>query len=153
MVDQVKDGYYATLPDSTQAAHFLRISRPTKGQYKDTLKIQTQHGPRWNNALIWHPSRDYRGSKLDSWWEIITPDTLGDLLLIISDQRSCLKRYSKLLDRCNQCNTELTDWRSRWYGIGPDCEKAHPEVIEEIDDDNDGHSFEWLRSRGMIEEE
>jgi hypothetical protein len=45
----------------------------------------------------------------------------------------------------------LTDDRSRHYLIGPDCDDK-PQwkwVIEEVDDKNDGLSYEQLVARGL----
>lgn len=125
MLHDLRDGYYASRPDDSRPYTFFRVSRPNRGNYKGTLKIQTQHGPDLKLALVIYPGdRVY-------WHNMVVED---DLLLVVVDQRGCALAYAEKLGKCMRCGTELTDDRSRWYGIGPECERHWPEIINEIDD-------------------
>jgi len=138
LFDQVRDGYYATQVDGSAPIRFLRISTPKRGRTaisQAARKIQSQHGPRWEVAGALWPSGQ---------WSIYDSRIIEQLMLVVTDQRGCLKRYSKELGHCCRCNTELTDERSRHYGIGPECEKHWPDVINEVDEENDGMPFEHL---------
>lgn len=140
MLDMVPDGYYAAQKDLGGHVDFIRISRPTRGKYKGSLKIQTQHSDKWAEAVIKWPS--------GSW--SVYKDITEALMLVVSDHRTCQKRYSIEVQACGHCNTALTDDRSRHYLVGPICVEKYDLhwVIEEVDDANDGLSFEQLVARG-----
>jgi hypothetical protein len=124
---KLRDGYYASRPDDTQSYTFFRVSRPNRGKYKGALKIQTQHGPELKlYMVVWDEERVYKYSDFSKYE--------NDLLLVTVDMRGCAMEYAKVIGHCMRCNTELTDDRSRWYGIGPECEKHWPEIIDEIND-------------------
>lgn len=134
MLHAVPDGYYATQQDSTRPLTFFRISRPKSGKYKGALKIQTQHGPDYKMALeVWGDDRVY-------WHNIAVED---DLLLVVVDPNGAGTTYANEKKRCRKCNTELTDERSRWFGIGPDCEKMWPHVIDIVTDTRGPYKPGW----------
>lgn len=123
----LREGYYASRPDSNQSFTFFRVSRPNRGKFKGALKIQTQHGPELKlYMVIWDDQRVYKYSDFSKYE--------NDLLLVTVDMRGCAIAYATEIGNCMRCNTELTDDRSRWYGIGPECEKHWPEIINEIND-------------------
>lgn len=119
----LRDGYYAARVDSTHAYTFFRVSRPKSGRYAGAIKIQTQHGPDYKLALVrWEEDR----VSVYNW-------TIEDALLVACIQQvNCAIAYAEEIGKCCRCNTELTDERSRWYGIGPECEKHWPEIIPEV---------------------
>lgn len=127
-LSELQDGYYASTPDSNRAYTFFRVSRPKSGRFKGTMKIQTQHGPDLKLALVIY---SFEGEGNLYWWNMSVED---DLLLVAVDQRGCAIAYAEKIGKCMRCNAELTDQRSRWYGIGPECEKYWPWVIPEVDD-------------------
>lgn len=141
MLDMIPDGYFATQAEEGAKINFLRINRPTRGKMKDSLKLQTQHGPRWENAVVLWPSGN---------WSIYNRTALDYMMLVIADPTGCGRRYGKL-GHCCRCNCELTDERSRHYGIGPECEKHWPSMIAQVDDINGGMSYEQLSAAGMLE--
>lgn len=127
MLANVPDGYYAAQLDSTQAFTFFRISRPKSGQFKGTLKIQTQHGPDYKLAMVvW----SFERQRVTVYNKAIE----DELLLVCVDHNGCAIAYAEKIGRCMRCNTELTDERSRWYGIGPECEKHWPYIIDLVND-------------------
>lgn len=125
MLHDLPNGYYATRPDSTRPFTFFKVSRPKSGNFKGCLKIMTQHGPDYKLALVIYP-----GDRL-YWSNMAVED---DLLLVVVDKNGCAIAYAEEIGRCMRCNTELTDERSRWYGIGPECEKSWPHIIDLIND-------------------
>lgn len=125
MLHDLPDGYYASRPDSAHPYTFFKVSRPKSGNFKGSLKIMTQHGPDYKLALVIYPGdRVY-------WSNIAVED---DLLLVVVDKNGCAIAYAEEIGRCMRCNTELTDERSRWFGIGPECEKHWPHIIDLITD-------------------
>jgi hypothetical protein len=50
------------------------------------------------------------------------------------DPNGCALSYAEVLGHCCKCGKELTDPRSRWYGIGPDCEKRNANHIRLVDE-------------------
>lgn len=138
MLHAVPDGYYASQQDSTRPHTFFRVSRPKSGNYKGALKIQTQHGPELNLALTIYPGdRVY-------WSNLAVED---DLLLVVVDPNGCAIAYNEQIGNCMRCNTELTDERSRWFGIGPECEKHWPQMIDLITDRKGPFVPGWERNR------
>lgn len=140
LMEPIRDGYYATQLEDGAKINFLRISRPKhrrsgKAHWAGSVKIQTQHGPRLENAAaLWPEGR---------WW-IGDNRVIEMLMLLVVDQSGCAMRYARELGRCCRCNAELTDERSRHYGIGPECEKQRPDIIARVDELHDGTPFEYL---------
>ena len=145
MIDLVPDGYYAVqLGDNEEHLDFLRLKRPKAGTrlYGGALKVQTQHGPALDLAAVLWPSGK---------WQIYKQSVIDMMLAVVTDHHGAAQRYGKKLGRCMRCNCELTDDRSRHYGIGPECEtKAGWEWAIATVDERKGGSFEYLRSHGLL---
>jgi len=125
MLYSLKDGYYATRADSTRPYTFFRVSRPKGGQFKGAFKVQTQHGPELMLALVIYPDdRIY-------WHNMAVEE---QLLLVVVDPNGSAIAYADEIGNCMRCNTALTDERSRWFGIGPECEKHWPHIIDLVSD-------------------
>lgn len=126
----IPNGYFAvdqgTEPTwgDTGKYDFLRISRPKSGKYKDAIKIQSQHGDRLENRAILWPSGHL---------SVFDRRVLDPLMTMMADHKTCLTTYGQVIGRCCRCHKQLTDDRSRHYGIGPECEQIFPWVIEEVD--------------------
>jgi len=125
LLDGVPDGYYATQLDAESKIDFIRISRPKNGRYAGTVKIQSQHAERLDtDAVVWS----------DGTCSIYSTTIIDILMLLVADYRTCTLRYAKEIGHCCRCNTELTDMTSIHYGIGPECVKYWPWVIEVVDE-------------------
>lgn len=120
MLQSVPDGRYAVRQDSNHPYTFFRISRPKTGKYSGSLKIQTQHGEDYDLMMSVWPSGSV--TVYDKRWE-------DDLLLVCVDPNGAGIAYGHEIGRCMRCGKELTDERSRYYGIGPECEKIRPDII------------------------
>jgi hypothetical protein len=130
MIKLVPDGYFAVTPDGTDSnVTFLRVKRPTSGRLKGCLKVQTQHSEVLDDKFIY-----FTGS--DRIWEKngYSNEIEEALMFLMADWQGATMRYSRLIHKCCRCNLALTDDRSRWYGIGPDCEQVWPWMIEAIHD-------------------
>lgn len=147
LIEKVPSGYFAVQRESGAPIKFIRISRPKvrngvrSNRFAGAIKIQTQHGPRLQEAGALWPGGQW------SIWDSFLPDAL---LLLVSDFHTCARRYAKEKGTCMRCNADLTDSRSRHYGIGPECENYWPWVLEEVDEEN-GMTFEQMRARGLID--
>lgn len=130
LLRMVPAGRFAVRRDSNEPYTFLRISEPKNGRYKDCLKVQTQHGPALSEAkfVVW-PSGQV---------SCYTSTIEEPLMLVIADYRTAARAYGRELGRCCRCATELTDERSRHYGIGPECEKYWPWIITQVDEEDAG---------------
>lgn len=126
LLDMVPDGYFAVRRQEGDPITFMRISRPTRGQYKGCIKVQTQHGPSLEVRLIKWPSER---------WTVYLADTVDKMMLVVTDFQGAMMTYSQEIGKCCRCNTELTDERSRWYGIGPECEKSFGWVIARVNEE------------------
>lgn len=126
MFSMVPDAYFAVRPDTNVPFTFVRVSTPTRGKWKGTRKVQTQHGPNLDLAAARFPS---------GRWSVYKPDVLDAMLLIVTDPLGAAMTYAHEIEKCCRCNTQLTDDRSRWYGIGPDCELVWPQVIDRVNEE------------------
>lgn len=129
----VKDGYYAAeIGDGRyNDLKFFRVSRPKTGQYAGTTKIQWQIADNWRIAILVRANGTY-------WKPNDAPAMAEDYVLaIMVDATGCARRYAKEIDKCCRCNTSLTDERSRHYGIGPECEKHWPHIIQLVDEEDE----------------
>jgi hypothetical protein len=135
LLKSIPEGYFATQLEDGAKVNYLRISRPKRNHFAGSIKVQTQHGPRLENAAAFWPSGKV---------SVYDHRVIDMLMLLVTDYQGCMMRYARLLKHCCRCNAELTDERSQHYGIGPECEKILPWVIESIDERHGGKSFERL---------
>lgn len=142
MLDMVPDGYYATAADG-EGSHvdFLRLTRPTKGRFKDTIKIQTQHSELWKEALVYWPSKR---------WSIYKRHAIDMILMVIADHKRCAMRYAIEVQSCCICNKTLTDDKSRHYLVGPVCDKKAYgiQLCQQVDEVNGGMTYDELVAFG-----
>ena len=123
---------YAVSTDGSDRLDFVRIRlvRPyktgwRKRQFEGCIMIQSQHSDDWVNRFA--VAEDGSFTRLSSTW---SPERAASILAtIVTDQRGAASRYGQMLGHCCRCGKALTDERSRWYGIGPECEKHWPEII------------------------
>jgi hypothetical protein len=148
MLLNVDSGYYAvrTRDDgSDKEIFFMRISRPKSGQYKGTLKVQSCHGGAgigspansrdlpvlMDGVVLWPSGRtSFYGRYNQAHWQEVLVDSI---MKVVTDAYGALRLYSEQIKRCCRCNAGLTDDNSRHYGIGPECEKYWPHIIEMVD--------------------
>lgn len=125
LIDRVPDGYYAVARDNGIDIDFLRISRPVtkpgsrRRQYDGALKVQTKHSDDLVVAAVQWP----KVSNTDTYnWSIYKPAVIDMLMRLVVNWQGAAQLYAQKLNQCMRCNKDLTDARSRWYGIGPECE-------------------------------
>jgi hypothetical protein len=127
MLKAVKPGRYAWRASTDEKFTFVRISVPKNGRLAGCVKIQTQHGENLKDRMTVYPSGNV-------WLEprnrFIEPILIG----IIVDSTTAAITYATIKRQCCKCGTKLTDPRSRWYRIGPDCEEMWPHIIEQVID-------------------
>lgn len=125
MAETIRDGRYAVQPDTLTPLTFVRVTRPKHGKKRGYTVFQTQHSDWYKDCVLIDPTGKVR---------IIDNRIDHSLLLIVADPITAAMRYGTELGVCCSCARELTDERSRWYGIGPECEKRFPEIITRTDD-------------------
>lgn len=115
---------------------FIRVSliKPYKNgkrrAFQGCVKIQTQHSDDLIDRFVIDPNGKYRSESTT-----LSPEVMaGYLASVIVDPRSAAIRYGRAKEQCCSCGKSLTDERSRWYGIGPECEKRWPDIIIESDE-------------------
>lgn len=128
LLDLLQKGYYAIQTEANQPWKFFYVSRPTSGNYKGTIKVQQQHGSGYGQRF----SLVYIGYTNTKNTICFSDKLEEEVLILISSQQQAMRNYSEQMKRCCRCNAELTDARSLWYGIGPECEKSNPGLIEDI---------------------
>ena len=132
----VPEGYFAVRKDDTMPYTFLRIRTVKTGNYKGVLKVSTQHGDAFKDRFY-----IYNGKVKHIEWRV--PKSVYEaVMLAATDPDETGLAYAQELGRCLRCHATLTDERSRWYGIGPECEKLRGSIIEKIDLRHGGRSYE-----------
>ena len=91
--------------------------------------MRTRHGDNWINRYLFKPNGNV--VQLSAYGPSWAASTLAR---IITDQRRAAARYGQELGQCCRCGKALTDARSRWYGIGPECEKHWPELVFDVNE-------------------
>lgn len=131
IVENMRDGRYAV--DFEGKWTFLRVSRPKHGALKGYFVVQTQHGESYAPLVTIGPSSAPITHQ--------TPNArLENALLVAAcDPFTSAISYGIELGCCSRCGRELTDERSRWYSIGPECEKSWPEIVNYIDETKGAH--------------
>lgn len=137
MLQMIREGRYAIL-GADGRTYFFRLSlikdrrgmSYTQRRLVGALKIQTQHSDDLiDRALIFPNGNVHMRSNS------MSKERLAEsLVTILADQRTAAIRYGQELGQCCRCGRTLTDERSRWYGIGPECEQHWPDIIDEVDD-------------------
>lgn len=130
MVEAFRDGRYAvevTLPNQPRDWVFIRVARPKTGKQAGNLILQTQHSDFYKPLLTIYPTGGVyfwqQSEKLDM-----------ALMMIAADPFTSAINYGRELGCCSRCARELTDERSRYYSIGPECEKYWPEIINYVNE-------------------
>lgn len=126
LIGLVADGYYATRTSPTEPYLFYKVSTPKSGQYKGSRKFMTRHGDDWKTAFVIWPSGRASSYK---------PGIDQHLLELIANQSKAKLQYARQIGSCCICGKTLTDERSRYYGIGPDCETRHSDIIGWVTDE------------------
>lgn len=127
MVEAMRDGRYCV--DVNNDYEFIRVSRPKHGKKKGCLVLQTQHSESYKPMLVIYPSgsvwfaQPHRTARLDM-----------AVMMVAADPYTSAMNYGRIMKVCSRCGKELTDNRSIYYGIGPECEKHWPEIISYIDE-------------------
>lgn len=132
MVENLKEGRYAVRRDTDDPFVFVRVSRPTRGRRRGCLVIQTQHSDWYEDFVTIYPSGKVFTAKLTERLDMA-------LFIVCADPMTAAINYGRELGHCSRCGRELTDERSRYYSIGPECEKHWPEIIAHINEE----SGEW----------
>ena len=99
-------------------------------RFEGMMLVQTQHGDALKKRA--YISRD---GKIYLMSDTMGADYLTQIFMgIITGQREAAILYGREKGMCCRCGKQLTDERSRHYGIGPECEKHWSEIIDEIDE-------------------
>jgi hypothetical protein len=132
LLTMVPDGYYAVHEHEGGHVDFIRISRPKKNRYAGSIKVQTVMGSWGNVRLKAEPDAALWPSGTLSVYDR-SGHTEDKLLLLVADYNGARRRYAQKIGNCCRCNASLTDDKSRHYGIGPECVKHWPEIVEQVD--------------------
>lgn len=136
MLFDIREGRYAIPTRGTTRLDFVRLSvvKPSKAgkfvRYQGCLKVQTQHGESYKTRAYIARNGEVA----------LTSNTMDATYLtaifmaIIVDQKAAAHRYGREKGMCCRCGKELTDERSRYYGIGPECEKKWETFVPEMDE-------------------
>ena len=129
----IKDGRYAVRTDDDNKQHvFVRVSRPKTGQYRGMLMVQTQHSDQYIRRLV---MSTVTHKTMYQYTRPIQGQGLADIIsAIIVDPQQAAFDYAVAKSQCSRCGRELTDDRSSYLGIGPECEKHAPEYVTWVQD-------------------
>lgn len=137
MLMGVKDGRYAVKMHTEDTFKFIRISRPKKGKSAGYLKIQSQHAEQLGFVGMIHTSLAPNRRFLHA------PSYIPYLRMLVCDPTTAAMEYGRIFKRCSRCGIQLTDDRSRFYCIGPECEKYWPEIIAMVEQQKGPYVIGW----------
>lgn len=121
VLKEIRDGNYAVQRGESGHIDFLRISHP-----RGNFQVQTRHSDQLELAM-----RDkFRNSWGKEYIWIPKPWIVPVLVELAADQTRAALLFSSKLNKCCRCYKSLTDRRSRFFGIGPECEEFRPDIIE-----------------------
>lgn len=129
MLRMIRFGRYAVPNNDQTEMIFLRVAE-TKGKNSilpvGSVKVQTKHAETWQDRLVVKPDgKVYRQDH-----SLIKGMKLADILIaVLSDQTTAAMEYAIRKDECARCGVELTDDKSRFFGLGPDCQKDWPHMV------------------------
>lgn len=124
MFPSIPSGYFCVpLPSEADRLFFVRVSRPKFGRHKGNQRLQIQSGNSLMPAAVLFES--------GAWWQS-SPRAPEIVLILVADYQGAAVRYARERKKCARCNSDLTDPRSRHYGIGPECETYWPWFIEAV---------------------
>lgn len=122
-IQMLPDGNYAARVSDDAEMRFFRVDRPEHGKMKGFTKVQTRHSDVLHLCYLIYPEGDFR----------VYDDRYADhLLSVLADQTLARVRYGQELGKCCICAKTLTDERSRYYGIGPECVTRFRDVVEYV---------------------
>lgn len=130
----MREGRYAV--EYMGAMQFVRISeiKPFKSgkprAFVGSFKLQTQHSDDLVDRYVVHPNGSYL-----AYTSMVSVKMVAILKGIYLDPWLANLRYGAELGQCCRCGKSLTDERSRYYGIGPECEGHWPNIIERVNAD------------------
>lgn len=129
----IKDGRYAVRTDDDNKQHvFVRVSRPKTGSYKGMLMVQTQHSEGYIRRLVMSLTNH---KTMYQYTRPIQGQSLADVIsAIIIDPQKAAFDYAMAQGECCRCGRKLTDDRSAYLGVGPECEKYLPGYVAWVED-------------------
>ena len=131
MLKSAGTGYFAVRLDGNQVHTFFRLNeiKEIKNVKRKlpigTFTVETLHGDRRKWVLTIFPGGVVKEYDLSREKE---------LLMVCVDPNGGRIEYGIQIGACGICGKTLTDDRSRWYGIGPDCEKRNGHIISIVDE-------------------
>ena len=129
MLEMVPSGYYAVQASPVEPFTFLRVVRPTKGQWAGHTKVQTQHSDTLKLRFVVYP--DGRQARMAN--AVVNGRPIDFYVkLLLSTHRVAAIAYGREIESCCLCGRTLTDPRSKHYCVGPECEKKYAELAEPI---------------------
>lgn len=145
LMSMVPDGYFAVRQQDGAPITFLRVARPKGGNFRGAIKVSSQHGPALEPRWALWPSGQV------SVYRWMGHDIEEALLLLIADWKGATRLYAEKMKKCGRCNTKLTDPRSRFYLIGPDCEQkpGWGFWIEDVAEERGGY---WEQQPASVQE-
>lgn len=126
MVMNIREGRYAVEIDGKWT--FMWVNSPTRGKYKGYFLVRTQHSESYTLAYAKRLDTD------TNYFYNTRPSFDHALMMVACDPFTSAINYGIELGCCSRCARELTDERSRWYSIGPECEQHWPEIINYINE-------------------
>lgn len=132
LLEVLPAGHFAVRSDANEPYTFLRIRKPKNGRFTGCTIIQTRHGDRFITRFALFPNGK-------TWiWTTVRHHVAfleNAMMLVLADYQYAMMTYGREIGKCMICGKTLTDERSRWYGIGPDCETRYPFPVDRLDEE------------------
>lgn len=133
MLNLIPQGYYALRRDDQEGQiDFLRITYPQKGQFVGCMKVQSQHAEALRLELVIRLTPAKYGAYSTRTY-IRDVRYCQVLFTLVPGVHEAARLYALEKRVCCICGTKLTDERSRYLGIGPECEKSHLDYVTDVE--------------------
>lgn len=143
MLQMIQPGRYAIPNDENNELIFVRVAAPRTGRMAGMIQVQTQHSDSWTRRLLVAPDERVIAMRR----ETVKGMELRDVLTaVFSDQTSAAMLYAEKEHLCARCGKKLTDDRSRWYGIGPECEKHWVGYMNQVEE----HKGDYIHGAASV---
>lgn len=124
----------------------VRVERDTKTRFYTLTALRGRKQPNWLIAITLHET----ATKwvFDEWWVSPAHDAAvlyNNLIQLMAHPSMYRRAWAQEFDRCSECGRKLTNEKSRHYALGKECILKRPDLVNQIDAENDGLSWEALQ--------
>lgn len=133
MLDKIPDGRYGVANNEMTQTVFMRKKSwapdAKNKRLAGSTTVQVKSADVWHDAFIYWPS-----GKVSAYKKSWQGTDMNELLtMVFMDIGGSAQNYADKFSECSNCGIELTDDRSRYYGLGTDCIKRRTDIVNYVE--------------------